>query len=601
MHSLSMKKIIFILLSLISMIMLLIIPTYAYNDILNEVNIEVQLLEDGSASFTEKWITEVGSGTENYKVFNNMGDSKITNFSVVDETGHQFDYVDNWDINQSRSQKKYKCGIVERSNSYELCWGVGDYGHREYTIQYTISNFIQQYTNDQGFNYAFLSDMDLAPQKVYVKVSSYFDLTDEISDIYAFGFEGDVQFKEGSVYLETSSALSSYSKVQLLMRIDNGTFEYAYENGQDYNDILEDAKKGSDYTSDNDDDNYHYTTNNTGRMLFILYGVVGFNIFIYVALFVLAVQSRRRANLYKNSIQFEDQTNSLSLKKNKDIPMYRDIPCRKDLYYFYYAALCGGLITTDEKAGLIAAVLLQWIKDKKIEFIKTKDKGFLFKKEGYSIDLNVPIQTSCSVENELLNMLRQAAGSNGILETNEFEKWCKKHYSKVDMWFNRVNSFMESWLTNEGMLDRKNIPYRSLFATRYRIQRIYSVAFKEDINHVIGFKKFLQEMSLMDEKEVIEVELWEEYLIFATILGIADEVEKQLKIRCPEFDEISYMETVYTTRIMRDFTYRSVYAAHRAQSAASSGGSSRSSGGGGHSSSSGGGSHYSGGGGGGRR
>ena len=88
-------------------------------------------------------------------------------------------------------------------------------------------------------------------------------------------------------------------------------------------------------------------------------------------------------------------------------------------------------------------------------------------------------------------------------------------------------------------------------------------------------------------------------MIFATILGIADEVESQLKIRCPEFNEYSHMDTIHTTRIMRDFTYRSVTAAYKAQSSANS--SSRSSGGGGHSSSSGGGSSYSGGGGGGRR
>ena len=151
------------------------------------------------------------------------------------------------------------------------------------------------------------------------------------------------------------------------------------------------------------------------------------------------------------------------------------------------------------------------------------------------------------------------------------------------------------------MLDKKRIPQKVLFITYYTLKKTYTVEFKKEIEHVIGFKKFLKEMSLIDEKEVIEVKLWEEYLIFATILGIADEVEKQLKIRCPEFNEESYMETVHTTRIMRDFTYRSVAAAYRAQSAASSGGSGRSSGGGGSSSSSGGGSSHSGGGGGGRR
>ena len=36
-------------------------------------------------------------------------------------------------------------------------------------------------------------------------------------------------------------------------------------------------------------------------------------------------------------------------------------------------------------------------------------------------------------------------------------------------------------------------------------------------------------MSLMNEKEAIEVNLWDMYLIYAQIFGIADKVAKQFK------------------------------------------------------------------------
>lgn len=593
------KKLSFIMVSILCIFMMILSPLYAYNDVLNEVNIDVVLNDDGSASFKETWITEVGSGTENYKVFNNMGDSKISDFSVIDENGKKYTFIDNWDVNKTRSQKAYKCGIIQRGDSYELCWGVGDYGHREYTITYHISNFLQQYKNDQGFNYAFLSDMDLPPQKVYVKLSSSIPFTDEMSDIYAFGYTGEVHFVDGAVVLKSHSSLSSYSKVQLLMRIDNGTFQNAHENNSDYQDILDDAMLDSDYTND---DGESWSSSDWNFYSFVIFTMIlPFALEIGLFIAIVYVTQKRRKQKRDFSMTFEDQTDKSSIPKEKYIDIYRDIPCRKDLYYFYYTALKAGLLSSEQKGGLIGAILLQWIKDKQIEFVKAEDKGLIFKKEGYAIDLNRPIQTSCSVEEELLSMLRRAAGSNGILETNEFEKWCKKNYSKVDSWFDRVESFMESWMINQGMLDKKRIPQKVLFITYYTLKKTYTVEFKKEIEHVIGFKKFLKEMSLIDEKEVIEVKLWEEYLIFATILGIADEVEKQLKIRCPEFNEVSYMETVHTTRIMRDFTYRSVAAAYRAQSAASSGGSSRSSGGGGSSSSSGGGSSHSGGGGGGRR
>ena len=586
-------------LSMIFFISFNITPCIAYNDILNEVNIVVDIKEDGNAYFTETWITEVGSGTENYKVFQNMGDSKIKDFHVVDESGIQYEILDEWDINKSRREKTQKCGIIERNDSYELCWGVGNYGHREYTISYTITHFVQQYLHDQGFNYAFLSNMDLPPQKVKVEISSFVDFTDEFCDIYAFGYSGKVEFIDGNVVLQTDTALSRYSKVQLLMRIDDGTYINVYDNEEDFVDILEEAKIGSDYDDTYEEDDIYKKNHKKTVLMMIATLVITFSM-LFFSIFLTSYQVRKKKKK-ENTLLFNDGSTINSRKKLKNINMFRDIPCHKDLYYFYYTSLKAGLITSKEKSGIITTILLSWIKDRQIEFIKTKDQGLLFKKEGYSIDLNKNIVTKNIVEEELLKMLRKAAGNNGILETNEFEKWCKVHYSIVDIWFDRVESFVESWMISQGLLDKKRIPHKFLFITNYTLERTYNIQFKEAIYQVAGFKKFLKEMSIINEKEVIDVKLWEDYLLFATILGIADEVEKQLKINCPQFNEGSYMDTVHTTRIMRDFTHRSVAAAYRAQTSASHSGSSRSSGGGGRSSSHGGGSRSSGGGGGGRR
>ena len=57
--------------------------------------------------------------------------------------------------------------------------------------------------------------------------------------------------------------------------------------------------------------------------------------------------------------------------------------------------------------------------------------------------------------------------------------------------------------------------------------------------HLKGLKKFLLDFSIMPEREYFEVEIWEEYLIFAQLLGIADKVEKQFKKLYPDFNEIA--------------------------------------------------------------
>ena len=45
-----------------------------------------------------------------------------------------------------------------------------------------------------------------------------------------------------------------------------------------------------------------------------------------------------------------------------------------------------------------------------------------------------------------------------------------------------------------------------------------------------GLKKFMENFSMLDKREIPELELWEHYLVYATAFGVADKVLKQLKI-----------------------------------------------------------------------
>ena len=55
--------------------------------------------------------------------------------------------------------------------------------------------------------------------------------------------------------------------------------------------------------------------------------------------------------------------------------------------------------------------------------------------------------------------------------------------------------------------------------------------------HALG--KYMQEFSMMEEHEIPELVMWEDYMIFATAMGIADKVAKQLEIAYPEFKTMS--------------------------------------------------------------
>lgn len=60
-----------------------------------------------------------------------------------------------------------------------------------------------------------------------------------------------------------------------------------------------------------------------------------------------------------------------------------------------------------------------------------------------------------------------------------------------------------------------------------------------------GLYDFLNSATLMDEKTIIELPLWEEYLIYATAFGIADKVIKALEMRNIDFSNSELLSNPY--------------------------------------------------------
>lgn len=121
-----------------------------------------------------------------------------------------------------------------------------------------------------------------------------------------------------------------------------------------------------------------------------------------------------------------------------------------------------------------------------------------------------------------------------------------------------------------------------------------------------AFKRFLLDFGKMDIKDVGEVKLWQEYLVYATTLGIADKVQKAMQIKIDELGltgtNIDYINFSAYNSLSRSISdgVRDSYSRATTSSSASSSSSSYSSGGGGGGGFSSGGGSFGGGSGGGR-
>lgn len=554
-----MKKI-FKITTIFLVLLILIVPNKvkAESTYIKNMNITTTIKTNGDAHIKEIWMMSVNEGSEVYKVMNNMNGKEIKNLKVHDEKGEEYTNIGEWDVDAD--DKDYKCGLVTKSNGYELCFGIGDYGNRTYTFEYDVTNLVEQFDGSQGFNFAFFSDLNIPIDNASITINyPSYSFTEDNSKIYAYGYDGYVIFKNGYVEMGLNEPLdSNNNKMQVLMKIEDGTFSNLTKTNRTFDDILEEANKDSEYEDDT----------------WIIIVVIIIAIVLFLIIFgVMYIYTRNT----KDKEVFEDG----SLIDDLDgANMFRDIPCDNDLYLFYYLANTLGYIKENQKGGIIAAIILKWVRDGYITFEKTKKRGLIFKKEGFTIEFNKNIQCHNDNEKKLLKMFKKAAGSNGILETGEFENWCEENYERVDDWFEDLDSnVIDKLYDSKDLTDR--VGYRKQFGIKFKCDEIvYSNKLKEYIYQIVGFKKFIEEMTLLDEKEVIEVRLWEDYLIYASILGLADKVEKQLGKLYPEFSEESNIDIYYTSVMIRDFSNRGYHSAFKAHYDGSGGSSSFSGGGG---------------------
>ena len=71
-----------------------------------------------------------------------------------------------------------------------------------------------------------------------------------------------------------------------------------------------------------------------------------------------------------------------------------------------------------------------------------------------------------------------------------------------------------------------------------------------------GLYNFLNSETLLKERTVVELPLWEKYLVYATAFGISEKVIKALKIRCPEIDTQMH-SSILSNSYYRSHSFRS--------------------------------------------
>lgn len=532
---------------------------------INRISMDIFVDSNGNANVTETWNCYSNQSTEIYHPYYNLGNSEITNLSVsMDST--QFETLSSWDTSASFDEKAYKAGINRVSNGVELCWGISEYGTNIYTVNYTITNFVSNLTDSQMIYWTLIPyDFSDRIGQVFINISSDLYFPSSI-DVWGYGNEGGTAYVDnGTITMTSEGTLNKNEYMTILVKLPSGTFNTKNNLNQNFEYYYNLAEEGV---------NRNKTVENT------VITILPFIIFIIIMVF--AIVTSKLGSSQEQRLNFENNGNKLP--KTKDIPYFRDIPCNKDLFQAFFIGYQFKIVK--KRTDLLGSVILKWVRDKKVTL--KKDEG---KSSKTSIILNEELISSLEDEDEqkLYKMFFEAS-KDGILEDSEFTKWCNTNYSKILGWFDTIIDKEKDKLVKDGLLLEK--PKTLFKSAKYTI----TPELRQQALNIAGLKKYLNDYTLISEREAPDVVLFEDYLILAQMFGIADKVAENFKKLYPDlitetnfysYDNINFVH-IYAVHAMT-----SAHSAHYAAASRYSGG------GGGFSVGGGGGGSFGGGGGGG--
>ncbi len=514
---------------------------------ISSINMDIYLSDTGDATITETWQTYLDEGTENYHPYFNIGNSKIIFNSVKDDRGTTYNYNSNWNIDNSFEIKKNTFGIYNSGNEYDLCWGISEYGNRTYTLNYTIQNFIYNTTDNYQILYWTLipKGMSSSVDKVYIKVHANNNFSDDLP-VWGYGNYGGTAYVYNGIIEATSpeKGLSTDQYMTILVKFSSNTFNTTNSIDKSWDEVYSEAKKGATAYKENDNSFMSILSD-------FLYIIVAVLVFVPYAL-----SAKRKKN---HMISGKDEL--------KDVLPFRDIPFGEDYFYTNYLAQEYDLISTD--TNILGAMFLKWIKNNYLT-ISTEEKGiFKTKTTKFIINPNSTNQMTDPNELKLWDIINKAAVDN-ILEDNEFKKYCKNNYQTLLNLFDNINDNID-----------KNLKNNNAFITTVEIKKAFGTSKKytatsklnEDARKLAGLKVFFKDFTSLNEKQPIEVKQWREYLIYAQILGMAEQVAKEFKKFYPDvITDVNYNDIVLINNFSNNGVYAAMDARSRAQNYSAGGG-----------------------------
>lgn len=571
------KKLYFLvaILTFIFAIFLLNTKVYAGSQKLNSIDYEAKLNSDGTADITEIWNIKVENTNTLFKTFD-IDRTKYTGISNVKvseitASGREINFRDTGKY-AYHVEKGGFYALTNNSRQFEIAWGVSidSTENKTYKISYKVIDVVKNYNDCSEFYWQFIGVTNSIPAK---KVTGTIKLPSEVTNkenlrAWAHGpLSGNIEITDKQTVRFEVEDLKAETMVEVRIVPTEKIFPLNLK-GVPINhlsDILTEEENWAEQA-------------NRQRKMWTSIAMAIIVITAIIALFFIC-----KIIKYIKALSKIKQT---AIKPEQKLDYFRDFPDENatpgEAGFLYYFDKKGAFTTNISK--VVSGIILDLALKKVITFKENPAK-----KEEVYMEINKYLVTKLPEDEEKVLEI--------LLETKEYRN--KKNKSETDLntitmkdvetyarkndktFLGKIESIEKIVKTSEeekGNYD-KNIEKEAnkwkstsvgyyataavcLFMATLIIPLILiipciicgilcgKIANKSRTLTQVGenekekwqaLKRYMEEFSLLNEREVPELVLWEKYLVYGTAFGVADKVISQLKVKYPQILDETYM------------------------------------------------------------
>lgn len=541
---------------------------------LKNLDFTAQINEDGSMDVVETWDINISETNTLYKTFkiDKTKYSGISNVFVQDITSGTNKNFKKSDIWKYHLDKGHYFGGINNNNEYEIAWGVSidTTTRKQYLIRYTVKDVIKKYNDCAELYWQIVgSDFEVSADSI----TGIIKLPNKVSNKDELKVWGHTEYLNGEIYVTDLDTVefkvNKYKSGNFVeIRIAMPTYVMSkLENTSNINkidSIIEQETKWANEANARRD-----RRNKNFKLLILATILVNTSIGIMFS-----------KKIKKNKQFLEKNPNILP---EQQLEYYRELPDKEET-----PLEAVFILKTGYKQSCLPNVFSATI-------LNFALKGYIrIEQEGKTIKIllnKIKTDELTGDEKKVLGILR-AASNNNELTMAELEKYIKNYPSKLMNLNSTFEKVSKTQASEKGKFDtnrfnkqivyaEKNVGYiflliiiitASIFTIGYAYKNVQSMLITctiislaffivvTIINLILNikittsfngftqkgineqeqwkaFKKYMEDFSYLNEKEVPELVLWEKYLVFATAFGIADKVLKQLKVKYPELND----------------------------------------------------------------